>query len=97
MRVCELTGKRRNVANNVSHAHNKTKKVQHPNIQTKRIFVAEIGRSIKLKLSTRAIRGINRLGLKGYCERINVNYVALVKSHCKRINADYDELVAANR
>ncbi|MFT7582702.1 MAG: large subunit ribosomal protein L28, partial [Myxococcota bacterium] len=46
MRQCELTGKKANIANNVSHAHNKTKKRQNPNIQTKRIFVPEKGRHI---------------------------------------------------
>ncbi len=95
MRVCQLTGKRRNVANNVSHAHNRTKKIQHPNIQSKRIFVPEIGRTIRLKLSTHAIRGINRLGLKAYCERLKVDYEALVKGYCERINLDYDEAIAS--
>ena len=80
MRVCELTGKRRNVANNVSHAHNKTKKVQHPNIQSKRIFVPELGRSVRFKLSTRAIRSINRMGLKAYCGRLNIDYDTLISS-----------------
>ena len=80
MRVCELTGKRRNVGNNVSHAHNKTKKTQHPNIQRKRIFLPEEGRHIKLRLSTRAIRTINRIGLKDYCKKLNIDYAKLVAS-----------------
>ncbi len=80
MRVCELTGKRRNIANNVSHAHNKTKKTQLPNLQTKRIWVPDLERHIKLRLSTRAIRSVNKLGLKEYCRRLKVDYDALVKS-----------------
>jgi large subunit ribosomal protein L28 len=80
MRVCELTGKRRNVANNVSHAHNKTKKTQRPNIQRKRIFLPEEGRHIKLRLSTRAIRTINRIGLKDYCKKLKIDYAKLVAS-----------------
>ena len=80
MRVCELTGKRRNIANNVSHAHNKTKKTQQPNLQSKRIWVPDLERHIKLRLSTRAIRSINKLGLKEYCRRLKVDYDALVKS-----------------
>ena len=79
MRVCELTGKRANIANNVSHAHNKTKKRQNPNIQTKRIFIPEAGRHIKLTLSTRAIRSINKLGLQDYCRKLNVDYAQLVR------------------
>lgn len=80
MRMCELTGKRRNVANNVSHAHNKTKKVQQPNLQWKRIFLPDRDRTIRMRLSTRAIRGINRMGLEAYCGKLGVDYEALVKS-----------------
>lgn len=80
MRVCELTGKRRNVANNVSHAHNKTKKIQNPNLQWKRIFIPEAGSSIRMRLSTRAIRSINRIGLEAYCGKLGVDYQALVAS-----------------
>ena len=64
MRVCELTGKRRQVGYSVSHAHNKNKKIQQPNIHRKRIFLPEEKRWIKLTLSTRAIRTINKIGLK---------------------------------
>ena len=80
MRVCELTGKRRNVANNVSHAHNKSKTRQHPNIQSKRIFLPEEGRFIKMRLSTSAIRTINRIGLKDYCKKLKVDYDKLIAS-----------------
>ncbi|MGM0576361.1 MAG: 50S ribosomal protein L28 [Myxococcota bacterium] len=84
MRVCELTGKRRNVANIVSHAHNKTKKVQQPNLQWKRVFVPEKDRWIRMRLSTRAIRNINRMGLRAYCHRLGVDYDALVESKLNR-------------
>jgi large subunit ribosomal protein L28 len=78
MRVCELTGKRRNVANNVSHAHNKSKKIQNPNLQWKRIFIPEEGKSIRMRLCTRAIRSINRMGLEAYCGKLGVDYAGLV-------------------
>ena len=81
MRVCDLTGKRRNVANNVSHAHNKTKKVQQPNLQSKRCWIPEEDRYIRLTLSTRAIRSINRVGLKAYCRKLKVDYQGLVAKH----------------
>ena len=84
MRVCELTGKRRNVANNVSHAHNKSKKVQNPNLQWKRIFVPEEEQFIRMRLSTRAIRNINRMGLKAYCRRLGVDYSGLVSDKLAR-------------
>ena len=61
-RQCDLTGKRRLVGNLVSHANNKTKTTQRPNLQTKRIYDPESGRTIKLRLSTRAIRTLDKVG-----------------------------------
>jgi large subunit ribosomal protein L28 len=61
-RVCDLTGKRRLVGNKVSHANNKTKMTQKPNLQTKRVFDPETGETIRLKLSTRAIRTLDKVG-----------------------------------
>ena len=55
-RRCDLTGKRPNVANKVSHSNIKTKKRQLPNLQTRRIWFAEESRFVTLKLSTRALR-----------------------------------------
>jgi large subunit ribosomal protein L28 len=55
-RVCDLTGKRPNTANKVSHSNIKTKKRQIPNLQTRRIWWEEEGRYVTLKLSTRALR-----------------------------------------
>jgi len=62
-RVCELTGKRPRVGNNVSHANNKTKRRFYPNLQTKRFFVPEEGKWITLKVSTKAIKTINARGI----------------------------------
>ena len=61
-RICDLTGKRRLVGNKVSHAKNRTKMAQQPNIQTKRIYDPQTGEKIKLRLSTRAIRSLDKLG-----------------------------------
>ncbi len=55
-RRCDLTGKRPNVAHRVSHSNVKTKRRQLPNLQVRRIWWAEEGRFITLKLSTRALR-----------------------------------------
>lgn len=62
-RRCALTGKGPLSGNNVSHAHNKTRRVQRPNIQEKRLFVPELGRVVRLKLSARALRTVTRKGL----------------------------------
>jgi large subunit ribosomal protein L28 len=68
-RRCKLTGKGPLVGNNVSHAHNKTKRRQLPNLQTKRIFVSELGRTVRVKMSTRAMRTVDRDGLMAYLRK----------------------------
>jgi large subunit ribosomal protein L28 len=62
-RVCEITGKRPQVGNNVSHANNKSKRRFYPNLQTKRFFVPEENKWITLKLCTKAIKTINSKGI----------------------------------
>jgi len=63
-RVCQLTGKRPTTGNNVSHANNKTKRRFLPNIQKRRIWVEEENRFVNLKLSTKGIRMIDKLGIQ---------------------------------
>ena len=65
-RVCRITGKKPLSGHNISHAHNVTNKWQRPNIQTKRLYVPELKRTLKLKLSPRALRTIDRKGLMPY-------------------------------
>lgn len=62
-RVCEVTGKRTISGNNVSKAHNKTKRKFYPNLHKKRFFLPEEDRWITLKLSAAAIRTINKKGI----------------------------------
>jgi large subunit ribosomal protein L28 len=65
-RRCKLTNKRRNVGYNISHAHNKTKKVQLPNLQTKRLWLESEKRWVKVRLSTRALRTVTKKGLERF-------------------------------
>ncbi|RYY48039.1 MAG: 50S ribosomal protein L28 [Chitinophagaceae bacterium] len=62
-RVCELTGKKPITGNKVSHSNIKTKRRFLPNLQTKRYFLAEEDKWITMKLSSEAIRTINKNGL----------------------------------
>ena len=62
-RVCQITGKKAKVGNNVSHANNKTKRKFNPNLQKKRFFIPEENRWVTLKVSAKAIRTINRDGI----------------------------------
>ncbi len=61
-RKCEITGKGPLVGNNVSHAHNRTKRRQLPNLQKKRIYVPELKRFITIRVSARGIKTINKNG-----------------------------------
>jgi len=62
-RVCQITGKKAESGNNVSHANNRTKRKFYPNLQKKRFYIPEEDRWITLKVSTTAIRTINKNGI----------------------------------
>lgn len=62
-RVCQLTGKSVMVGNNVSHSNRKTKRKFYPNLVTKKFFVPEEDSFITLKISTSALRNINKKGI----------------------------------
>jgi large subunit ribosomal protein L28 len=78
MPKCDLTGKKRLIGNNVSHANNRTKMVQRPNVQKKRIWVPEENRWVTLHLSTRAVRSIDRVGLYAYARKHGLDVKELV-------------------
>ena len=61
-RRCQLTGIGPLAGNNVSHAHNRTKRRFLPNLQKKRIWVQELNRFVTLKLSAKGIKTINKNG-----------------------------------
>jgi large subunit ribosomal protein L28 len=71
-RKCSITGKKPLSGNNVSHAHNKTRRYQRPNIQKKRIYVPELGRFVRITLSTRALRSVSKVGLLNYLKKNNL-------------------------
>jgi len=62
-RVCQVTGKKPVTGNKVSHSNIKTKRRFNPNLQTKRFFLAEEDKWITLKVSSVALRTINKNGL----------------------------------
>ncbi len=62
-RVCELTGKKAMVGNNVSHSMNKTKRKFDVNLMKKRFYIPEEDRWVTLKVSTSAIKSINKKGI----------------------------------
>ena len=62
-RICDLTGKKALVGNNVSHSKKKTKRKFFPNLQRKRFYVPETGEWVTLKVSTSALRTIDKKGI----------------------------------
>ncbi len=62
-RVCELTGKKAMVGNNVSHALNRTKRKFKVNLVKKRFYIPEEDKWITLKVSTSALKNINKKGI----------------------------------
>ena len=61
-RVCEITGKGRQVGHNVSHANNKTKRTFLPNLQAVTLMSEALGRSVRLKVSTHGLRSVEHVG-----------------------------------
>ncbi|MEO2056382.1 MAG: 50S ribosomal protein L28 [Flavobacteriaceae bacterium] len=63
-RTCELTGKKSMVGNNVSHSLNRTKRRFNANLIKKRFYIPEEDRWITLKISTSALKTINKIGIQ---------------------------------
>ena len=63
-RVCQVTGKRPLTGNNVSHANNKTKRRFLPNIRFKRFWVETEKRFVRLRVSSKGMRIIDKLGIE---------------------------------
>lgn len=61
-RICELTGKGRQVGHNVSHANNKTKRTFLPNLQNVTLMSDALGTSVKLRVSTHGLRSVEHVG-----------------------------------
>lgn len=62
-RVCQVTGKRPMVGNNVSHANNKTRRRFQPNLHNHRFWVESENRFVRLRLSTKGMRIIDKHGI----------------------------------
>ena len=72
-RVCQVTGKRPMSGNNVSHAHNKTRRRFLPNLQYKRFWLEKENRYIKLRVSKKGLRIIDKHGLEKVLNDIKQN------------------------
>lgn len=75
--VCIVTGKRPITGNNVSHANNKTRRRFSPNIHTHRFWVESESRFVKLKVSTKGMRIIDKNGIDAVLSDIRANGVKI--------------------
>ncbi|MBO5024864.1 MAG: 50S ribosomal protein L28 [Bacteroidaceae bacterium] len=84
-RICQITGKRSRVGNNVSHSMRRTKRMFNVNLFTKKFYYVEEDCWIVLKVSAAGLRIINRIGLdaalkqavaKGYCDWKDIRVIA---------------------
>jgi len=65
-RVCKLTGKKPLRGNSVSKSNNRINRFQYPNLQKKNVFIPELNKSVRIKLSVKAIKIVDKLGLLPY-------------------------------
>ena len=72
-RVCMVTGKKPVTGNNVSHANNKTRRRFSPNIHSHRFWVESEKRFVKLRLSTKGMRNIDKNGIDAVLADIRNN------------------------
>lgn len=72
-RICQITGKRAMVGNNVSHANNKTKRRFEINLLEKKFYLPETEENITLKVSAHGLRVINKVGIEEAVERARRN------------------------
>jgi large subunit ribosomal protein L28 len=74
-KVCPITGKRPLSGNNVSHANNKTRRRFLPNLQKRRIWVPSQNRFITLRVTTKGLRTIDKIGIDNMLQQIKNNEV----------------------
>ena len=100
-RRCELTGVGPMIGHNVSHSNIKTKRWQRLNIQSRRLFVPELGRFVRLNVTTRDLRSIDKLGFWPFLTKtldrrfhtVNPNSPKELNQLCKKLGIEivFDE------
>ncbi|MBS83412.1 MAG: 50S ribosomal protein L28 [Gammaproteobacteria bacterium] len=71
-KICQITGKTILTGNNVSHAHNRTKRVFEPNLHMHKLWSDKQNKWVTLKLSKKGLRIIDKIGLDAALEKYNV-------------------------
>lgn len=94
-RRCELTGKGVLTGNNVSHANNRTRRRFLPNVQEMALHSESLGRSVRLKICTKALRSVERKGgLDSFLLDSNTEFLSL---RAKRIKRQVERILSTAR
>ena len=94
-RLCTITGKTVLTGNNVSHANNKTRRRFLPNLQETSLMSDTLGRMVRLRLSTNAIRTIEfHGGLDAFLKRTPVSHLSLEVARLKKTIAKRSKALA---
>jgi large subunit ribosomal protein L28 len=72
-RVCDVTGKKTTTGNNVSHANNRTRRKFLPNLQSRKFWVESENRWVSMKISSAALRTIDKLGIDEVIKRMRAD------------------------
>ncbi len=78
-RRCDISGVTHQNGNRVSHANNKTHHKFESNLQSKRLFVPELGKTVRVRVSTRILRTIDKLGFSGALKKYNLTLADVTK------------------
>ncbi|CAL6442235.1 unnamed protein product [Bathycoccus prasinos] len=92
-RKCMLTGKRANNGYTVSFSHIRNKKLQQANLQYKRVYWPEQKRYIRLRISTKAIKTLNKVGLEKMAKDAGLDLMSLAYQQADEARAEW---LAAN-
>ena len=80
-RICKLTGKKPLRGNKVSKSNHKTNRFQYPNLQKKKIFVPELNKLVTVRLSVKAMKIIDKVGLMSYLKKNNMALSDIIEYH----------------
>jgi large subunit ribosomal protein L28 len=78
-RRCDISGVTHQNGNRVSHANNKTHHKFESNLQSKRLFVPELGKTVRVRVSTRILRTIDKLGFSGALKKYGLSLADVTK------------------
>ena len=83
-KVCQITGKRARVGNNVSKANNKTKRMFSPNLHLKRFYIPEEDKWIQIKVCSSALKSINKYGISAVIKKAKEKSLKLLLNYLLR-------------